>query len=148
MARTGRPRKPRARKVLEGRLAHCDDDQRADQYPETGDPHPTRELNAHGLLIWGQMISSVPPGILGPKDSESLTQLCEAAQRYHEVQMRVVAGEVDVLDIVNKIDTLSARYMRLCSEMGMTPTSRGKILVNELPPDQESAEIKYFGETA
>jgi hypothetical protein len=123
------------------------DDQRADQYPESVDPSPTRELGDHGRLIWGQMLSSLPPGILGPKDSESLTQLCEAAQRYHDFQMEYLAGNISLIESVNKFDALTARYFKLCGDMGMTPTTRGKILVNELPPESDNPERAYFGLT-
>ena len=144
----GRPRKPRERKVLEGHYQPHRDDQTADQYQQHADPEPTRELKEHGRMIWGHMLSSLPPGILGPKDSESLTQLCEAAQRYHDLQVEYLAGNISLLDSINKFDVLTARYMKLCSDMGMTPTTRGKILVNELPPkDGDNPGATYFGLT-
>lgn len=143
----GRPRKHRALKELEGRVEHHRDDRRGDIYQGTGSPVPPRKLGTHAELVWLQFTNGLPPGVLTEDYSEVLCQACEWAERYSTIHERVQSGEMDVMDAISKLDVCSSRFASLSEKCGMTPTSRGKIILSN-PPETHDPTLSYFGKTA
>ena len=142
----GRPRKHRALKELEGRVEHHRDDRRGDIYQGRGSPVPPRRLGTHAELVWLQFTNGLPPGVLTEDYSEVLCQACEWAERYSDLDSRVKAGEIDLMDAINNLDKCSARFAMLSEKCGMTPTSRGKIIIDR-PQETKDPALSYFGAT-
>ena len=142
----GRPRKHRAIKELEGQIIHCREAGRADQYQGKGSPLPPRKLGTHAELVWLQFTNGLPPGVLTEDYSEVLCQACEWAERYSTIHERVQSGEMDVMDAIAKLDVCSSRFASLSEKCGMTPTSRGKIIIDR-PAETADPALSYFGAT-
>ena len=142
----GRPRKHRALKELEGRVEHHRDDRRGDIYQGRGSPVPPRRLGTHAELVWLQFVNGLPPGVLTEDYSEVLCQACEWAERYSDLDSRVKAGEIDLIDAINNLDKCSSRFASLSEKCGMTPTSRGKIIIDR-PAETADPALSYFGAT-
>ena len=142
----GRPRKHRALKELEGSVQHFREHGRADVYQGKGSPVPPRRLGTHAELVWLQFTNGLPPGVLTEDYSEVLCQACEWAERYSDLDSRVKAGEIDLMDAINNLDKCSARFAMLSEKCGMTPTSRGKIIIDR-PAETADPALSYFGAT-
>ena len=143
----GRPRKHRSLKELEGQIIHCREAGRADQYKGRGTPLPPRKLGTHAELVWLQFTNGLPPGVLTEDYSEVLCQACEWAERYSTIHERVQSGEMDVMDAISKLDVCSSRFASLSDKCGMTPTSRGKIILDHVPAEP-NPQLAYFDRTA
>ena len=143
----GRPRKHRALKELEGSVQHFREHGRADVYQGKGTPLPPRKLGTHAELVWLQFTNGLPPGVLTEDYSEVLCQACEWAERYSTIHERVQNGEMDVMDAISKLDVCSSRFASLSEKCGMTPTSRGKIILDHVP-SEPNPQLAYFDKIA
>lgn len=140
----GRPRKHAKLHELDGSIRHVRHDLGADNLDEVGEPVPTRELTEFGWRTWGDLISGIPPGVFGQTHCEILTQACELATKYDELQ-RSCKEPLSWLEHVKTFDQLTGRYVACLEKLGLTPTTKGKLQLSR-PVEKNSVAARFFGE--
>ena len=158
----GRPRKPKAQKVLQGTF-------RADQNPANEPavepivklPIPPVSLNRWGKKYWDETVSRlVDSGILMTVDLGGFEIICACWGRYKESEYDIAHddnGKKRTTREYRKERGYSRRsmpemqelrenweqYSKLCKEFGLTPVSRNKIDLPEKVLEQDPIEELY-----
>jgi len=151
----GRRPKPKNLKIAQGNpgkraINHDEPNPRAEI------PEPPKWLEEMGRKHWYQLVPELrQAGILTIIDGDTLAEYCQLwayQAREHEFMKRHAtkrygAKPLDPKErshLLRTILLVSQQLTRLQSEFGMTPSSRTKIKVDKVKPD-DSLEAKFFG---
>jgi P27 family predicted phage terminase small subunit len=155
MGKRGPPPKPAYLKLLAGNPGKRKINRREPR-PAPGQPSIPSWLSGAAKSEWRRVWKAVPPGLITKLDRYVFAQYCQNVARMAELEK--ILTEVGYTFVTDKgyvvqrpelgmLKGLQSLTTRLCGELGLTPSSRGRI---ELPPDaeKEGTEDFLFGRRA
>lgn len=140
---SGRPRKPRMLKLLQGTLQPCRDTPNEPQYPDAS-LEPPAYLDAAERKHWdfiAPLLASVR--ILTEADRTALSRYCVLQQAFVETKKLLKKDEY-ALDRLLKINV---QLRGVESDFGLSPASRSRIHAKPVEKDDTEAkkEKRFFG---
>lgn len=99
---------------------------------------PPSFLSPAAVTIWNEALTEAPPGLLTSVDSSVLANYCTWRATFEQAATEMlqrgsvsasIRGERKVAPEVMVMHKASTNMMRACTEMGFTPSSRGRMHV-------------------
>ena len=155
MARSGRPPKPSVLKLLAGNPGKRKVNKREPKMAG-GTITPPSWLGRVAKLEWKRVLKAAPLGLITQGDRQLFAQYCQNTARIAELEKIVTEqgytfvtekGYVAQRPEIAMLKGLQHLQVRICAELGLSPSSRSRI---ELAPDNplaksDPAEDLLFG---
>ena len=133
MARTGRPKKPVALKILQGTFRADRDGDPSHAVIGDGTPEMPKDLTGEAKKLWEQIVPGlVALGIAKAADTLALSQACRMYAEYRRAWKEVVKIPVILpawSQTIYGANSLWTRIDSILSRFGMTPADRAKLRI-------------------
>ena len=139
MGKRGPAPAPRAMKLVKGERSDRLND--AEPVPQAGPVSPPGWLSTEALRVWDEYAPQLEArGVLTPWDVDTFAILCDAIVHYRQASALVAASGVLIKGrkdaavkspAMQVVRDTAATVRVYAAEFGMTPSSRGALVVNE-----------------